>query len=129
MNTNAAERVADEDGASLEEQIREIARKDKTPIEASTEASESAVNGVCSLVQRVAGTSLEEIDNMIVELQKVRVFLVSEGERLQRELADYGKLTRATLRSSRIVTDSLPSCMSTVRSRSPALNFASDIIG
>jgi hypothetical protein len=68
------------------------------------------VNGVCSLVQRVAGTSLEEIDNMIVELQKVRVFLVREGERLQRELADYGKLTRATLRSSRIVTDSLPSC-------------------
>jgi hypothetical protein len=36
--------------------------------------------------------------------------LVSEGERLQRELAEYGKLTRATLRSSRIITDSLPSC-------------------
>ena len=110
MNTNAAERVADVDGASLEGQIREFVRKDNTPIHASTEAGESAVNGVCSLVQRVAGTSLEEIDNMIVELQKLRVFLVSEGERLQRELADYGKLTRATLRSSRIITDSLPSC-------------------
>jgi len=59
---------------------------------------------------RVAGTSLGEIDNMIHELQKLRVFLVSEGERLQRELAHYGKLTRATLRSSRIITDSLPSC-------------------
>jgi hypothetical protein len=59
------------------------------------------VNGVCSLVRRVAGTSLEEIDNMIVELQKLRVFLVSEGERLQRELADYGKLTKAALRSMR----------------------------
>jgi hypothetical protein len=45
-----------------------------------------------------------------MELQNLRVFLVSEGERLQRELADYGKLTRATLRSSRIATDSLPSC-------------------
>jgi hypothetical protein len=110
MNTNAAERVADLDGASLEGQIREFVRKDNTPIHASAEASESAVNGVCSLVQRVAGTSLQEIDNMIVELQKLRVFLVSEGERLQRELGDYGKLTQATLRSSRIVTDSLPSC-------------------
>ena len=109
MNTNAAKRVADVDEGSLEGQIRECVRKDSTS-NAYTEASESAVNGVCSLVQRVAGTSLEEIDNMIIELQRVRFFLVSEGERLQRELADYGKLTRATLRSSRIVTDSLPSC-------------------
>src|SRR5262249_3780445 len=88
VNTNAAERVADVDGASFEGQIREVVRKDSRPITESAEASESAVNGVCSLVQRVAGTSLEEIDNMIVELQKLRVFLVSEGERLQRELAD-----------------------------------------
>jgi hypothetical protein len=110
MNTNAAEWVADVDEASLEGQIREFVRKDNTAIHVSTEASESAVNGVCSLVQRVAGTSLQEIDSMIVELQKLRVFLVSEGERIQRELAEYGKLTQATLRSSRIITDSLPNC-------------------
>ena len=72
--------------------------------------SDSAVNGVCSLVQRVAGTSLGEIDNMIAELQRLRVFLVSEGERLQRELADYDSLIRETLRSSRIIANSLPSC-------------------
>jgi hypothetical protein len=41
MNTNAAERVADMDRASLEGQIREFVRKDNTPIHASTEASES----------------------------------------------------------------------------------------
>jgi hypothetical protein len=110
MNMNAAQRVAEVDGASLEGQIREFVRKDNTPIHASTEASESAVNGVCSLVRRVAGTSLEEIDNTIVELQKLRGFLVSEGERLQRELADYGKLTKAALRSSKIITESLPNC-------------------
>ena len=110
MNTNAAEREADVDVASFEGQIRQVVGNNSRPIYASAEASESAVNGVCSLVQRVAGTSLEEIDNMIVELQKLRVFLVSEGERLQRELADYGRLTTATLRSSRIIIDSLPSC-------------------
>ena len=52
---------------------------------------------------------MREIDAVIAELQQLRVFLVAEGERLQRELADYGKLTMATLRSSRIITDSLPS--------------------
>ena len=117
MNTNAIERVPDVDverapgvdGASLEDQIREFVQ-DNPPIHESMETSESAVNGVCSLVQWVAGTSLGEIDDVIAELQKLRVFLVTEGERLQRELADYGKLTMATLRSSRIITDSLPSC-------------------
>jgi len=117
MNTNAIERVPDVDverapgvdGASLEDQIREFVQ-DNPPIHESMETSESAVNGVCSLVQWVAGTSLGEIDDVIAELQQLRVFLVTEGERLQRELADYGKLTMATLRSSRIITDSLPSC-------------------
>jgi hypothetical protein len=93
----------------LEDQIREFVQ-DNPPIHESMETSESAVNGVCSLVQWVAGTSLGEIDDVIAELQQLRVFLVTEGERLQRELADYGKLTMATLRSSRIITDSLPSC-------------------
>jgi hypothetical protein len=117
MNTNAIERVPDVDverapgvdGASLEDQIREFVQ-DNPPIHESMETSESAVNGVCSLVQWVGGTSLGEIDDVIAELQQLRVFLVTEGERLQRELADYGKLTMATLRSSRIITDSLPSC-------------------
>jgi hypothetical protein len=118
MNTNAVERVPDGDaerlldveGASLEEQIREFVHKGNPPTHESMETSESAVNGVCSLLQRVAGISLGEIDGVILELQQLRVFLVSEGERLQRELADYGKLAMMTLRSSRIITDSLPSC-------------------
>ena len=46
---------------------------------------------------------------MIAELQRLRVFRVSEGERLQRKLADYDKLIRETLRSSRIIANSLPS--------------------
>ena len=117
MNTNAAESipamdaewVPDADGASLEDQIREFVHKDNPPMHGPMESSDSAVNGVCSLVHRVAGTTLGEIDNMIVELQQLRAFLVNEGERLQRELADYEKLIRVTLRSSRIITDILPS--------------------
>jgi len=96
-------------GASLEDQIREFVHKDNPPMHGSMESSDSAVNGVCWLIHRVAGATLGEIDNMIVELQQLRVFLVNEGERLQRELADYEKLIRVTLRSSRIITDILPS--------------------
>jgi hypothetical protein len=110
MNTDAAEQIADVEQAFLEGQIREFVREDNSQIQGPRAANETGANGICLLVERVAGSSLREIDNMIIELQKLRVFLVGEGERLQRELTEYSKLTRATLRSTRIVTDSLPNC-------------------
>jgi len=107
MNAHAAERVTDVDGAAFEGEIREFIRKDIAPSRRA-EASEFAVNSVNSLVQRVAGTSLQEIDNLVVELQNLRDFLVSEGERVQREIAGYGELSKATLRSAKLITDTIP---------------------
>ena len=43
------------------------------------------------------------------EAAKLRDFLVSEGERVQREIAGYGELSKATLRSAKMITDSIPS--------------------
>ena len=111
MNVNAAERITEEgEGATFEGEIREFIRKDMAPNRrASSEASEFAVSNVNSLVQRVAGTSLQEIDNLVIELQNLRDFLVSEGERVQREIAGYGELSKATLRSAKLITDTIPS--------------------
>jgi hypothetical protein len=109
MNTTTAERVTDADGTAFEGEIREFIRKDIAPTRrVSTESSEFAVNSVNSLVQRVAGTSLQEIDNLVVELQKLRDFLVSEGERVQREIAGYGELSKATLRSAKLIAETIP---------------------
>jgi hypothetical protein len=110
MSVNTAERVTDVDGAAFEGEIREFIRKDIAPARrVPAETSEFVVNNVNSLVQRVAGTSLQEIDNLVVELQNLRDFLVSEGERVQREIAGYGELSKATLRSAKMITDSIPS--------------------
>jgi hypothetical protein len=110
MNVNAAERTDEAEGATFEGEIREFIRKDIAPSRrAGAEASEFAVSNVNSLVQRVAGTSLQEIDNLVTELQNLRDFLVSEGERVQREIAGYGELSKATLRSAKLITDSIPS--------------------
>jgi len=109
MNVNVAERVTDVEGGAFEGEIREFIRKDMAPARRVPEASEFAVNNVNSLVQRVAGTSLQEIDNLVVELQNLRDFLVSEGERVQREIAGYGELSKATLRSAKMITDTIPS--------------------
>ena len=110
MNANVAERVTDVEGGAFEGEIREFIRKDMAPARrVPPEASEFAVNNVNSLVQRVAGTSLQEIDNLVVELQNLRDFLVSEGERVQRVIAGYGELSKATLRSAKLITDTIPS--------------------
>jgi len=46
---------------------------------------EATVNNVNSLIQRVAGTSLAEIEKLISELESLRDLLHAEGQRVQRE--------------------------------------------
>src|SRR3977135_495373 len=51
-------------------------------LEPSTEAT---VNSVNSLIQRVAGTSLSEIENLISDPEEMRDLLHADGHRVTRE--------------------------------------------
>ncbi len=62
---------------------------------------------VNSLVQRVAGTSLREIDTLLRELEGLREFLHSEGERVQREVAGYAHLSQTAMNSTKIIAESM----------------------
>ncbi len=78
----------------------------------STEAalepsSEATVNNVNSLIQRVAGTSLSEIENLISELEALRDLLHSEGQRVQREISGYAQLSQAAMKSTRMIADNV----------------------
>ena len=75
-----------------------------TALEPSTEAT---VNNVNSLIQRVAGTSLSEIENLISELENLRDLLHAEGQRVQREISGYAQLSQAAMRSTRMISDSV----------------------
>ena len=74
------------------------------PLEASTEAT---VNSVNSLIQRVAGTSLTEIENLVSELESLRDLLHSEGQRVQREISGYAQLSQAAMKSTRLIADNV----------------------
>lgn len=74
------------------------------PLEASTEAT---VNSVNSLIQRVAGTSLSEIENLVTELEGLRDLLHNEGQRVQREIAGYAQLSQAAMKSTRLIADNV----------------------
>ena len=70
-------------------------------------AAEATVNNVNSLIQRVAGTSLAEIENLIGELEGLRDLLHSEGQRVQREISGYAQLSQAAMKSTRMIADNV----------------------
>ncbi|KIZ35619.1 MULTISPECIES: hypothetical protein [Rhodopseudomonas] len=69
--------------------------------------AEATVNNVNSLIQRVAGTSLAEIENLMGELEALRDLLHSEGQRVQREISGYAQLSQAAMKSTRMIADNV----------------------
>ena len=69
--------------------------------------SEAVANNIGTLLQRVAGSSVQEIDRLIVELQTLRELLQSEGVRVQREITEYAHLSQSAMQSTKIIAESL----------------------
>ena len=102
--------------SEVEAGIREFVRNDiaylrrpavaaeTAPLDANAEAT---VNNVNSLIQRVAGTSLAEIEKLIGELQATKNFLQSEADRIEREMARYMNLTQMASASVKIIFDTV----------------------
>ena len=98
----------------VEAGIREFVRNDvaylrrpgQTSLSDSPE-TDTTVKNVNSLIQRVAGTSLGEIENLISELENLRDILHAEGQRVQREIAGYAHLSHAAMKSTRIIAENL----------------------
>jgi hypothetical protein len=103
--------------SEVEAGIRDFVRNDVaylrrpptlTPEPAALEPStEATVNNVNSLIQRVAGTSLSEIENLIAELESLRDLLHAEGQRVQREISGYAQLSQAAMKSTRMIADNV----------------------
>ena len=81
-----------------------LSTAEPAPLEPSTEAT---VNSVNSLIQRVAGSSLSEIENLISELESLRDLLHAEGQRVQREISGYAQLSTAAMKSTRMIADNV----------------------
>jgi len=106
--------------SEVEAGIRDFVRNDiaylrrpaATPAAAATETgaggdANAEVSNLNSLIQRVAGTSLSEIENLITELETIRTLLHEEGQRVQREIAGYAQLSQAAMKSTRMIADNV----------------------
>jgi hypothetical protein len=112
IDRNTDTQGADDPGAGpaaqVEAAIREFVRQDITQVRrVPADGSAEVVTNINSLVQRVAGTSLREMQNVIWELENLRDFLKSEGERVQREIANYAQLAQAAMSSTRAIADNM----------------------
>src|SRR5215831_8085636 len=95
--------------AQLDEDITALIRRDVPPShhrdrEPVADPTSGHMNG---LLQQVTGTSIEEIDRIILELQSVRDMLRGESDRLSNEVARYANLNSKTMTLMRSVADRL----------------------
>lgn len=100
--------------SEVESEIRDFIRSDvaylRRPVPPAVSGNmtpEAAVANVNSLIQRVAGGSLAEIDRLVNELDSLRDLLHSEGQRVQREIAGYAQLSQTAMRSTRMIADNV----------------------
>jgi len=99
---------------AVESEIRDFIRNDVAylrrpapPALNGNMSPEAAVANVNSLIQRVAGGSLAEIDRLVNELDSLRDMLHCEGQRVQREIAGYAQLSQTAMKSTRIIAENM----------------------
>ena len=108
------EKLSDVDQAAanaFEGEIREFVRRDVSFLRRQRSEAEPAgdpvVDNLNTLIRRVSGSSMDEIDRVILELQSVRDMLRNEGERVSREIAGYASLSHAAMTAMKVIADSL----------------------
>ena len=96
---------------AFEDEIRELARRDVSLLHQrqsdADPANDPAAENLNKLIRRIASASIEEIDQVILELQGVRDMLRNEGERLSHEIARYASLNQVSMTAMKAVADSL----------------------
>ena len=90
----------------VEGELRAFIRRDVS-LHRTRRDNGDASSDLGSLVERMAGASIQEIERVMAELANVRDMLRSEAIRLQGELKNYAATSQAAMNSMKIVGDSL----------------------
>ncbi len=66
-----------------------------------------SASGLDILLRRVSENSTREIDNLIGDLQRLRKKLQTDGNRVQRDIADYTALNQQVMQLTKIISESV----------------------
>ncbi len=95
----------------FEGEIREFIRRDVTMRRhgdsGADTSSDTGAENLNSLIERVSGATVSEIDRLIAELQGIRTLLHNEGERVRREITGYAGLSQSAVTTMKVIGDTL----------------------
>src|SRR5215472_9155122 len=74
-----------------------------------TESSDGEMSGehLGTLLRQISKTSIGEIDSLIVELRTLHKKLQTDGDRIQRDIAEHVELSQQVLQLTKIISDSV----------------------
>jgi hypothetical protein len=68
---------------------------------------EPSAENLGNLLRPISKASMGEIDNLIGELQTLRRKLQTDGDRIQRDIAEYAELSQQVMQLTTIISDSV----------------------
>jgi peptidoglycan hydrolase CwlO-like protein len=72
-----------------------------------TSDAETSPDNLAELLRRVAEASTREVDSLIGDLQALRRKLNTDGNRIQREIAEYTELNQQVMQLTNIISESV----------------------
>jgi hypothetical protein len=110
MNADRSENLAEvaEAASEFEGEIRELIRsRDVTFLRTPAAKGVGDASNLNSLIQRVAGNSTVEIENLIDQLQDMREYLQNEGVRVSQEISSYAQASQSARSQVESISDQL----------------------
>jgi hypothetical protein len=104
LNEEMRELIEEGTSTSL---IKELDAPNRNRVNTTTNVEAAVPSDVSTLLERMSGASIAEMDKAIQELQKARNFLRNEKERLRLEIAEHLRLTKAAMGSARAVSENI----------------------
>jgi hypothetical protein len=124
MNADRSENLAEaaETASEFEGEIRELIRsRDVTFLRSPSAKGAGDVSNLNSLIQRVAGNSTVEIENLIDQLRDMREYLQNEGMRVSQEISSYTQVSQSARSQVESISDQLAQWRAGMRSTAAAV--------
>jgi hypothetical protein len=96
-----------EEGEANQKRVQELPRRDRLNDRRPLQLADDTGVDADSVLQRVVGTSVGEIESLIRELERLRDFLNQESLHIQREIEGYGRLTDEVKTATKIIAESV----------------------
>ena len=134
MNAPTSAAAAEKPGSvslAVQSEIRDSVEKEKVVSQHSKihVHIETDAERIRSTLVRMTSNSIHELEGLVSELQEVREFLKSEGERVERTFMNYAQLNQSALAAIKIISETVGPWKSTALDSDAQNSGAGPLLG